>query len=310
MQVVEEPPLLYDLTTLQKEANSKYGFSADKTLSIAQKLYEQKYITYPRTGSRYISDDIFNEIPGLIAKLAKYNTFASYAGRFHDMELNIRSVDSKKVTDHHALLVTGHIPEKIVYDERKIYDMVAGRVFEAFSRKCVKDNTIVTLNCRDVLYTAKGSVTIITGWREVFGKDKDSKEESKDKELSYYRLTLLAYLKESHPHLVSDTDFIKTRAGEATEPYSNAIKDGLSQTVAEELANQTLFRRLLFSRHDTIVNVLWNEFSDIVPQSEAKDYAIRILSQCEFLFLQYPISDEFASSPESCKLFSRYSPVG
>lgn len=182
-QVVEEPPLLYDLTTLQKEANTKYGFSADKTLSIAQKLYEHKYITYPRTGSRYISDDIFNEIPGLIAKLATYNTFAAYAGRFYNMDLNIRSVDSKKVTDHHALLITGHIPEKIGYDERKIYDMVAGRVLEAFSRKCVKDNTIVTLNCRDVLYTAKGSVTIITGWREVFGREKDSKEESKDKEL-------------------------------------------------------------------------------------------------------------------------------
>lgn len=182
-QITEEPPLLYDLTTLQKEANSKYGFSADKTLSIAQKLYESKYITYPRTGSRYISDDIFNEIPGLIAKLATYNTFSAYAGRCYDMDLNIRSVDSKKVTDHHALLITGRIPESIGYDERKIYDMIAGRILEAFSRKCVKDNTVVTLCCQDTLYTAKGSVTIITGWREVLAGNKDAKEESKDKEL-------------------------------------------------------------------------------------------------------------------------------
>lgn len=123
-------------------------------------------------------------------------------------------------------------------------------------------------------------------------------------ELSYYRLTLLSFLKESHPQLASDTDFIRNRADEASETYSNAIKEGLSHHEAEELANLTLFKGLFFSRHDTIVNVLWNEFADIVPQSEAKDYAIRILSQCEFLFLQYPISDEFMYSSEYNKLYT------
>jgi hypothetical protein len=123
-------------------------------------------------------------------------------------------------------------------------------------------------------------------------------------ELSYYRLTLLSFLKESHPQLASDTDFIRNRADEASETYSNAIKEGLSHHEAEELSNLTLFKGLLFSRHDTIVNVLWNEFSGIVPQSEAKDYAIRILSQCEFLFLQYPISDEFMYSPEYERLYA------
>ena len=123
-------------------------------------------------------------------------------------------------------------------------------------------------------------------------------------ELSYYRLTLLSYLKESHPHLASDTEFIKTRADEATETYSNAIKDGLSHPEAEELANLTLFRDLLFSRYDTIINVLWNEFSGIVPQSQAKVYAERILSQCELIFLQYPLSDEFTDSPEYDSLYT------
>lgn len=123
-------------------------------------------------------------------------------------------------------------------------------------------------------------------------------------ELSYYRLTLLSYLKESHPHLAVNTNFIKTRADEAAESYSNAIKDGLSQTEAEELANLTLFQGLLFSKHDTIVNVLWNEFSDIIPQSQAKEYAVKILTQCEFIFLQYPLSDEFIYSPEYDKLYT------
>lgn len=123
-------------------------------------------------------------------------------------------------------------------------------------------------------------------------------------ELSYYRLTLLSFLKESHPRLATDIDFIKIRADEAAEAYSNAIKEGLSRTEAEELANLTLYRGLLFSKHDTIVNVLWNEFADIVSQSEAKEYAVRIQSQCEFLFLQYPVSDEFSYSSEYNKLYT------
>lgn len=131
-----------------------------------------------------------------------------------------------------------------------------------------------------------------------------NKNQNNTMELSYYRLTLLSYLKECHPHLASDTEFIKTRADESSEAYTNAIKEGLSQTEAEELANLTLFKGLLFSKHDTIVNVLWNEFSGIVPQSEAKDYAVRILSQCEFLFLQYPLSDEFMYSPEYDELYT------
>lgn len=179
-EIVQEPPLLYDLTTLQKEANSKYSFSADKTLSTAQKLYEAKHITYPRTGSRYISDDVFNEIPELVEKLTTHPVFGIYAKEFSDKSLNIRCVDSKKVTDHHALLITGSIPEVISYDERKIYDMIAGRMLESFSEKCIKDQTIVTLNCADTLYIAKGSVTKIAGWREVFAKE--SKEQNKDHE--------------------------------------------------------------------------------------------------------------------------------
>lgn len=122
------------------------------------------------------------------------------------------------------------------------------------------------------------------------------KRNNKPMELSYYRLSLLSYLKESHPDKASDTDFIKSRADEAAEAYSNAIKDGLSHPEAEELANLTLFKGLLFSKQDIIINILWNEFSNIIPQSEAKEYAQKILSQCEMIFLQYMLSDEFIYS--------------
>ncbi|MFV0587979.1 DUF1896 domain-containing protein [Bacteroides reticulotermitis] len=123
-------------------------------------------------------------------------------------------------------------------------------------------------------------------------------------ELSYYRLTLLSYLKESHPHLAADNDFIKARADEAAEAYSDAIQEGQSQIEAEELANLTLFKDLLFSRHDTIVNVLWNEFADIIPQSQASDYARKLLPKCESVFSRYDLNDELMYSPEYNRLYT------
>lgn len=102
-QAGQEPPLLYDLTTLQKEANSRHSFSADKTLFVAQSLYEAKLISYPRTGSRYISEDVFAEIPALVEGLYNHPTFGISAKTLLEHELNKRSVNNKKVTDHHAL---------------------------------------------------------------------------------------------------------------------------------------------------------------------------------------------------------------
>ena len=109
-EVSQEPPLLYDLTALQKEANGRYGFSADKTLSIAQSLYEKKVLSYPRTGSRYLSDDVFDEIPDRIALLERYPAFAAHAAALKGASLNRRSVDAGKVTDHHALIITECLP--------------------------------------------------------------------------------------------------------------------------------------------------------------------------------------------------------
>lgn len=123
-------------------------------------------------------------------------------------------------------------------------------------------------------------------------------------ELSYYGLLLLSYLKESHPQLVPDTNFIRTRANEAAENYSNAIKDGLPHSEAEELAVAALYKGLYFSKQDTIVTVLWNEFEGIIPLGEAKEFAIQILAECESLFDKYPLSDEFAYSLEYEALYT------
>lgn len=118
------PPLLYDLTTLQKEANRQLGYSADKTLSLAQSLYEKKVTTYPRTGSRYISQDVFEEVPRLLSVL----------GKELKSPLNPHSVDDSKVTDHHALLPTGEgNAQTLSSDEAAIYQMICARFVAAFA---------------------------------------------------------------------------------------------------------------------------------------------------------------------------------
>ena len=175
-ETAQEPPLLYDLTTLQKEANTKLNFSADKTLSIAQSLYEKKVMSYPRTGSRYISEDVFEEMPERIALLERYPRFAGYAAGLNGTTLNRRSVNDGKVTDHHALIVTENLPGELSKDERAVYELVAGRMLEAFSGKCVKDITTALLSAGDTGFTVKGAVMKTAGWRAVFS-EQDTEDE-------------------------------------------------------------------------------------------------------------------------------------
>lgn len=168
---VEDTPLLYDLTTLQNEANAKHGFTAEKTLEIAQKLYEKKLITYPRTGSRYIPEDVFDEIPKLLAFLGGYPEWIGKVPRKD--RLTRRSVDGSKVTDHHALLVTGEKPLFLSKEDNTVYQMIAGRMVEAFSDKCVKELTTVTALSGEAEFAAKGCVIRQTGWRAVLGEDSE-----------------------------------------------------------------------------------------------------------------------------------------
>ena len=166
---IEETPLLYDLTTLQKEANAKHGFTAEQTLEIAQKLYEKKLITYPRTGSRYIPEDVFAEIPKLLAFIG---SLPEWKGKLQPKAVPTRrSLDGGKVTDHHALLVTGEKPLFLSKEDNTVYQMIAGRMIEAFSEKCVKDTTTVTAECAGAEFMVKGSIIRQAGWRAVHGEE-------------------------------------------------------------------------------------------------------------------------------------------
>lgn len=176
---VEKAPLLYDLTTLQKEANSQHGFTAEHTLSIAQKLYEAKFITYPRTSSRYISDDVFATLPKLFKNLenhSEYGEKVKFLPGSEDYSKN--SVNAAKVTDHHALLITENAAIGLFKDEKIVYDMILCRMIEAFSADCIKDITSVTAQVdHEVEFGISGSIIRQTGWRALSLKEKNKRQD-------------------------------------------------------------------------------------------------------------------------------------
>ena len=163
------PPLLYDLTALQKDANRRHGFSADKTLSIAQSLYEKKITTYPRTGSKYISEDVFEEVPVLLRK-----TGAAIKSPF-----NRHSVDNTKVTDHHAIIPTGETPSGLSTDETTVYQMVVNRFVESFSSNSEEERMQVRFTDGTNTFTWKACRQISLGWKAV-QKGKEVEAEKKE----------------------------------------------------------------------------------------------------------------------------------
>ena len=177
-EVKEEPPLLYDLTALQRDANTRLDFSADRTLSLAQSLYEKKVLSYPRTGSRYVSEDVFDEIPSRIALLRQHPRFGQYVASLSGAPLNRRSVDGGKVTDHHALIITENLPDGLSKDEQAIYDMVAARLLEAFSAPCIKEVTEIHAVVGNDTAQAKGTVVKSAGWRAVRGEKEEDDEDT------------------------------------------------------------------------------------------------------------------------------------
>ena len=169
----QQAPLLYDLTTLQKDCNIHYDLTSDKTLSIAQALYEKKLISYPRTGSRYIPEDVMAHIPSLLEKVVAMPDFKEYGDTLDFSGLNTRSVDNAKVTDHHALIITGIAPQELSEAESAVYTLIAGRMLESFSPPCEKESLVMECTCEGMDFRSRSSVIISPGWRSVFRRKED-----------------------------------------------------------------------------------------------------------------------------------------
>jgi len=169
----QAPPLLYDLTTLQKDCNALHGFIAERTLEIAQTLYERKMISCPRTGCRHIPRDVMAGIPVLLGKIIRKKEFREYGKSFDLTELNMRSVDDEKITDHHAIITTGITPVQLSGDELTVYMMIAGRMLEAFSPPCRRERVLMEAECAGLIFRLCSSVILSPGWMGVFSKEED-----------------------------------------------------------------------------------------------------------------------------------------
>jgi DNA topoisomerase-3 len=174
---VEQAPLLYDLTTLQREANQRFGFSAQRTLSAAQALYDQhKLLTYPRTSSRYLSGDMVAQLRPVAAAVGaaapEYADAARYVLNLDSLPLR-RVVDDKRVTDHHAIIPTegDHDLSRLGRDERRVYDLVARRFLAVFHPPARFERTVVETRCEEHLFRSRGRVMLEAGWRAAYGEE-------------------------------------------------------------------------------------------------------------------------------------------
>lgn len=187
---VQQPqPLLYDLTALQKDCNVHLDLSAEKTLEIAQGLYEKKLISYPRTSSRYIPEDVFREIPSLLRMALRMDKFKHFADEIDVLRPAKRSVDDKKITDHHALIITGNYPDTLEKTESEVYKMIAGRMLEAFAPKCEKEATLMEAAFDTYVFRSNSLKILSPGWRKVFGRteDKEDEEKNTDEKLAEFK---------------------------------------------------------------------------------------------------------------------------
>jgi DNA topoisomerase-3 len=190
----ERAPLLYDLTSLQREANTRYGFSARRTLAAAQRCYEEhKALTYPRTSSRYLTSDMVGELKPTAGRVGERPEYAKAAAFVTQLDLLplARVVDDAKVGDHHAIIPTNtsHNLEKMNADDRRVYDMVARRFLAVFHPEAVFENTRVETTVAEHVFRTRGKVLVVPGWRGVYGEladeggARDEEDEGRDQTL-------------------------------------------------------------------------------------------------------------------------------
>src|SRR4051794_14687974 len=181
----EQPNLLYDLTTLQRHANTLFGFTARRTLSAAQALYERhKAITYPRTNSKFLSGDLVPEIKPtaeFVSHNEPYRKGAEYVMALESLPLQ-RVVNDARVTDHHAIIPTRseHVLDKMSEDELKVYDLVAKRFLAIFHPDAVFERTRVETTVVEHIFRTSGRILVEAGWRAVYGEEIQQRDKSDD----------------------------------------------------------------------------------------------------------------------------------
>jgi DNA topoisomerase III len=185
------PPQLFDLTELQREMNKRHALSAADTLAAAQSLYESKLLTYPRTDSQYLSEDMKGKIPSIFNRLAVRFKEKVSALNLQKLPFSNRIINDKKVTDHHAIIPTGQLPSQLPPDQQKVYEAVVLRTLAVFYPPCEKDVTTIEGSSAKFPFRARGVLIVIPGWTVLYPSNK---KEGDEQELPAFEK------KESGPH--------------------------------------------------------------------------------------------------------------
>lgn len=175
----ESAPRLFDLTSLQVECNKRWGWSADESLKMIQSLYEKKVTTYPRVDTTYLSEDIYPKVPQILKQMTPYAALTApvLSGKITKSK---KVFDNSKVTDHHAIIPTGQLPNMLNGDEKKMYHLIARRFIAVFYPDCEFSTTTVMADISGQVFKASGKVILKPGWRIIYQKDKDTAEDSSE----------------------------------------------------------------------------------------------------------------------------------
>lgn len=237
----EQPPRLFDLTSLQVECNKKFGYSADLTLSLIQSLYEKKVTTYPRVDTTYLSDDIYPKCPGILRGIRnQYNDLLEpLRGNNGVLPKRKKVFDTSKVTDHHAIIPTGVEANNLTDTERNVYDLVARRFITVFYPDCKFATTTVMGQAADVPFKATGKIILEPGWRAVppsaakmvaTANDDDDKKDETER-------TLPDFVKgESGPHRPD----LAQKMTQPPKPYTEATLLRAMETAGRTVDNEEL----------------------------------------------------------------------
>ena len=292
----EKNPRLFDLTSLQVEANKKYAYSAENTLKYIQSLYEKKFVTYPRVDTTYLSEDIYPKVPGILRNLTAYHALVEPL-LLKPIPKSKAVFDDAKVTDHHAIIPTEIFPQGLNLDEKRIYDLVARRFIAVFYPECKVANTNVEGkvenvgkegNLSAINFKASGKQILEMGWREVYAKDK-----SDDKKNDEERIMPIFEIGEKGPH----EPFV--HKGKTTPPkhYTEATLLRGMETAGRQVDNEEM-RELMkengIGRPSTRANIIETLFRRKYIEKKKRN----IIATQTGIDLIDTIQDELLKSPE------------
>jgi DNA topoisomerase III len=252
----EEPPQLFDLTSLQRELNKTMGLSAADTLAATQNLYESKWITYPRTDSRYLSTDMKARLPAIFEKLKAMRAAQIAPLPLDRLPFTKRIIDDKKVTDHHAIIPTGLVPATLGRHEEAVFNAIVTQFIAAFYPACVKQLTTVDGVSNEVPFQAKGARIIEPGWTVLFPKKAKQGEEDEAQTLPAFKrgetgphVPELREGKTKPPHYFNENSLLGAMEAAGKWVEDEALREALKERGIGTPATRAAIIETLLARH-------------------------------------------------------------